>query len=62
MNDEIQVIIMGCLALVELYAVRGHDFPLAAWLADLVSRVAGALSAYFWRLSLNARILYEQVI
>lgn len=62
MSDEMQLIAMGCLAIIELYAIRGHDFPVAAWLADIISRIAAALSAYFWRISLNARIVYEQVI
>lgn len=62
MSDEMQLIAMGCLALFELYAIRGHDFPVAAWVADLIARIAAALSAYFWRVSFNARILYEQVI
>lgn len=63
MSDETKrIIAQAAIALVYVWAAYEHEFPMLAWLYDLIARITGQMANALGTISMKARYNYFQVV
>lgn len=59
MSDEtLKLLASAVIVLCEVYTLRGGDFPVFAYLWDIIAKVTGWLANILGHISVNARLNY----